>query len=161
MAVVQIPVSRGVIDSLDLSPVRAVLVPSAAPPPDLVVQFAIDYPRDPSDPRELSEVPEVRLWFIRLDAHYPWLPLFLDWQEELARYVAMLVPHQFSPQDGIQFNPEALDIFIMGKVFYLYHWLERQGQERQGKLQHMTEVLGYQLDAGLFQLLAAGTPGKM
>jgi len=154
MAVVQISLSREVIERLDLSPVKAVLVPGQVPPADLVVQFLIDYPRDPSDPRELSEVPEVRLWFIRLDAHYPWLPLFLDWQAELARYVAMLVPHQFSPQDGIQFNPEALDIFIMGKIFYLHHWLHSQGQERQGKLQQMAEVLGYQLDPQLFQLLA-------
>jgi len=82
------------------------------------------------------------------------LPLFLDWQAELARYVAMLVPHQFSPQDGIQFNPEALDIFIMGKIFYLHHWFHSRGQERQGKLQQMAEVLGYQLDPQLFQLLA-------
>jgi len=154
MAVVQISLSREVIESLDLSPVKAVLVPGQVPPADLVVQFLIDYPRDPSDPRELSEVPEVRLWFIRLDAHYPWLPLFLDWQAELARYVAMLVPHQFSPQDGIQFNPEALDIFIMGKIFYLHHWFHSRGQDRQGKLQQMTEVLGYQLDPQLFQLLA-------
>ena len=44
---------------------------------DLKLSFAVDYPRDANDPRELSEVPEVRLWFIRLDSHYPWLPLFL------------------------------------------------------------------------------------
>ena len=154
MAVVPIVLTRGVIEKLDLSPVRGVLAPGQVPPPDWVVQFTIDYPRDPGDPRELSEVPEVRLWFIRLDAHYPWLPLFLDWQMELARYVAMLVPHQFSPQDGIRFNPEALDIFIMGKVFYLHHWLRSHGQERLGKLQQMTEVLGYQLDPALFELLA-------
>ncbi|MEN9217059.1 MAG: CRR6 family NdhI maturation factor [Gloeomargarita sp. HHBFW_bins_162] len=155
MAVVQIPVSRRVVEQLDLDPLRAVFGDGAVPPADIQVQFAIDYPRDPTDPRELSEVPEVRLWFIRVDAHYPWLPLFLDWQAELARYVAMLVPHQFSPQDGIQFNPEALDIFIMSKVFYLYHWLHQHGWERVGKLQQMTEVLGYQLDPELFRLLAA------
>jgi len=153
MALVEIPLSRQVIERLDLSPVRQVM--PEVPDPDWTVRFVIDYPRDPSDPRELSEVPEVRLWFIRLDAHYPWLPLFLDWQGELARYVAMLVPHQFSPQDGIQFNPEALDIFVMGKVFYLYHWLQQQGQGRLGKLQQMTEVLGYQIDPALFDLLAA------
>ncbi len=38
------------------------------------LRFEIDYPREPEDPRELSEIPEIRLWFIRLDAHYPWLP---------------------------------------------------------------------------------------
>jgi len=29
---------------------------------------------------------------------------------ELARYTAMLVPHQFSSKEGIQYNPEALEI---------------------------------------------------
>ncbi|MCS7225834.1 MAG: CRR6 family NdhI maturation factor [Gloeomargarita sp. SKYB31] len=155
MTVLEIPVSRSVIERLDLQPVQQVLPPDKPPAPDLQIRFAIDFPRDPTDPRELSEVPEVRLWFIRLDAHYPWLPLFLDWQQELARYVAMLVPHQFSPREGIQFNPEALDIFLMGKVFYLYHWLRQQGWEREGKLIQMVEVLGYQLDPELFRILAA------
>lgn len=32
---------------------------------------------------------------MRLDAAYPWLPVLLDWRAgELARYAAMLVPHQ-------------------------------------------------------------------
>lgn len=60
------------------------------------VGFTINYKReDPSDPRELSEFPDIRLWFVRLDASYPWLPVVLDWRAgELARYAAMLVPHQ-------------------------------------------------------------------
>lgn len=60
------------------------------------VGFTINYVRaDENDPRELSEFPEIRLWFVRLDAVYPWLPLVLDWRAgELARYAAMLVPHQ-------------------------------------------------------------------
>ena len=70
--------------------------------------------REPEDPRELSEIPEVRLWFIRLDARYPWLPFLLDWKAgELALYTAMLVPHQFSVKEGIQYNLEALEIFLM------------------------------------------------
>jgi hypothetical protein len=60
------------------------------------VGFVINYEReDPYDPRELSEMSDVRLWFVRLDAAYPWLPIVLDWDAgELARYSAMLVPHQ-------------------------------------------------------------------
>ncbi len=60
------------------------------------VGFVLDYERDdPLDPRELSEYPDIRLWFVRLDAAYPWLPIVLDWRAgELSRYVAMLVPHQ-------------------------------------------------------------------
>lgn len=60
------------------------------------IGFTINYTReDPNDPRELSEFPDIRLWFVRLDATYPWLPVLLDWRAgELARYAAMLVPHQ-------------------------------------------------------------------
>lgn len=60
------------------------------------VGFTINYEReDPYDTRELSEFPDIRLWFVRLDASYPWFPVLLDWRAgELARYAAMLVPHQ-------------------------------------------------------------------
>ena len=60
------------------------------------VGFIIDYVReDPYDAREFSEMSDVRLWFIRLDAAYPWLPIVLDCEAgEVARYAAMLVPHQ-------------------------------------------------------------------
>lgn len=63
---------------------------------DRTVGFVLKYERDdPFDPRELSEMPDIRLWFVRLDAAYPWLPVVLDWRAgELARYTAMLVPHQ-------------------------------------------------------------------
>lgn len=45
------------------------------------VGFQIDYqPANPRDPRELSEYPDIRLWFVRLDAEYPWLPVALDWK---------------------------------------------------------------------------------
>lgn len=120
------------------------------------IQFAIDLDRDPTDPRELSEIPEVRLWFIRLDAHYPWMPILLDWEAgELARYVAMLVPHQFSPE-GIQYNPEALEIFVMRKVFVLTDWMQQQGMAGRTKIKFMLKMLGYDLDDGLFELIERG-----
>ncbi|HBK22409.1 MAG TPA: DUF1817 domain-containing protein, partial [Planktothrix sp. UBA10369] len=102
------------VNRLDLSPVQRV-IDSIPENTDITayeqqISFEIDYSRDPEDPREISEVPEIRLWFIRLDAQYPWLPFFLDWKSgELARYVAMLVPHQFHRTEGIQYNPEALE----------------------------------------------------
>jgi hypothetical protein len=124
---------------------------------DLNLKLAIDYPQDPEDPRELSEIPEVRLWFIRLDARYPYLPLILDWQAgELARYVAMLVPHQFSRKEGIQYNPEALEIWVMQRVFLLTDWLQRQDIADRSRLKFMTQMLGYELDEGLFELLEVG-----
>lgn len=118
------------------------------------LQFQINLERAPDDPRELSEIPEVRLWFIRLDAQYPWLPFLLDWKAgELARYVAMLVPHQFHPKDGVQFNPEALEIFVMQRVFLLINWLKAQGLEGRSRIKAMTQMLGYELDDDFFDLL--------
>ena len=74
------------------------------------LQFEIEYHREADDPREFSEIPEIRLWYVRLDSVYPWLPFLLDWKAgELARYTAMLVPHQFNRAEGIIFNPEALE----------------------------------------------------
>jgi hypothetical protein len=118
------------------------------------LQFQIDFEREASDPRELSEIPEVRLWFLKLDAAYPWLPFLLDWKAgELARYVAMLVPHQFHPKDGVLFNPEALEIFVMSKTFVMLGWLKSQGIEGRSRLQSMTQMLGYELDDGFFDLI--------
>ncbi|MEO0458618.1 MAG: CRR6 family NdhI maturation factor [Cyanobacteria bacterium P01_A01_bin.114] len=145
------------LQTLDLSPAEAVLAPLLATPeqtPAPRIQFEVSYPREPSDPRELSEIPEVRLWFIRLDSRYPWLPFYLDWESgELARYTAMLIPHQFSP-DGIRYNPEALEIFVMQKVFVLSQWLKERDLDGHAKLKLMIKTLGYELDEGLFELLA-------
>jgi hypothetical protein len=127
--------------------------------PDLLqhekqLRFTIEFPREAMDPRELSEIAEIRLWFIRLDAKYPWLPFLLDWQAgELARYVAMLVPHQFHPKDGIQFNPEALEIFVMQKVFVLMAWFKAQGIPGRSRVQAMTQMLGYELEDAFFDVL--------
>jgi hypothetical protein len=128
---------------------------------NLDFQLTIDYHRDPQDPRELSEIPEVRLWFIRADARYPYLPLLLDWQAgELARYVAMLVPHQFSRKDGIEYNPEALEIWVMHRVFLLTDWMHQHGIVDRTRLKFMTQMLGYELDDGLFELLESPAEGK-
>lgn len=147
------------LQSLDLSPAEAVIAPllsqaSALANGQTKLAFEIEFSRAPSDPRELSEIPEVRLWFIRLDSRYPWLPLYLDWESgELSRYTAMLVPHQFSPIDGIRYNPEALEIFVMAKVFTIDQWLRQQGIEGRSRLKFMTQMLGYELDEALFNLL--------
>ena len=145
--------------TLDLSPAKAVIDAIASDQtrlqdPKASFSFEIDFPREPSDPRELSEIPEVRLWFIRLDTFYPWLALYLDWESgELSRYTAMLVPHQFSPIDGIRYNPEALEIFVMKKVFVLDQWLKQNNINGRSRLKFMTQMLGYELDDGLFNLL--------
>jgi hypothetical protein len=111
------------------------------------LQLEINYPRDPDDPRELSEVPEVRLWFIRLDTCYPWFPYLIDWKSgELARYAAMLVPHEFNQKEGIKYNPVALEIFVTQKTFVLMDWMKAHGIESTSTLKSMNQMLGYDLD---------------
>jgi hypothetical protein len=146
------------IGKLELSPVREAI---AQPLEDgkiasleQQVSFEIDYPRDPNDPRELSEIPEIRLWFVRLDACYPWFLFLLDGKSgELYRYVAMLVPHQFSRTEGIQYNPEALEIFVMNKMFVLADWFKQQGILSPTKLKVIAQTLGYDLDDNFFEML--------
>ena len=158
-----IALSTAHFQSLDLTPAQQVIDPilkgheidQALSKKALIFSFEIDFPREAGDPRELSEIPEVRLWFIRLNAQYPWLPLYLDWESgELSRYTAMLVPHQFSPIDGIRYNPEALEIFVMGKVFMIDRWLKEKGVDGRSRLKFMTQMLGYELDDALFSLIA-------
>ncbi|MGI0489768.1 CRR6 family NdhI maturation factor [Pantanalinema rosaneae CENA516] len=146
------------INQLDLTPALTVVEPmltdTAIAKYEQQVQFQVDYPREPNDPRELPEIPEIRLWFVRLDAQYPWFPFLLDWKAgELARYTAMLVPHQFHPKNGIQYNPEALEIFVMHKIFVLANWLHQQGIDGDSRLKAMTQMFGYDLDDGLFELI--------
>lgn len=146
------------LNTLDVSPAQTVieklLQEQAIISHEQQLHFEIDFPREPTDPRELSEIPEVRLWFIRLDALYPWLPFLLDWKAgELARYVAMLVPHQFNRTEGIQYNPEALEIFVMHKTFILSSWMKEQSISGQSRLKSMAQMFGYELDDGFFELI--------
>lgn len=165
---ITIAITANPINALDLAPVQSIVEPQfikqAIGTLEQQIQLQIDIPREPDDPRELSEIPEVRLWFVRLDATYPWFPFLLDWRAgELARYTAMLVPHQFHPREGLQFNPEALELFVMNKIFVLSGWLQQQGIEGTSRLKAMTQLLGYELDDGFFALLRspqAATPSN-
>ena len=145
------------ITGLDLSSAKnqiALLLDKGVAKYEQQLQFAIEFQREDSDPRELSEIPEIRLWFVRLDAVYPWLPFLLDWKAgELARYVAMLVPHQFNRSEGIMFNPEALEIFVMNKIFVLSDWLKDQGISERSRLKSMAQLFGYELDDAFFDMI--------
>lgn len=144
------------INNLDLSPAITVvnqLLEEGIASHEQQLRFDIIHPLEPGDPRELSEIPELRLWFVRLDAKYPWLTFLLDWKAgEFARYTAMLVPHQFSAKEGIQYNPEALEIFLMHKIFILGDWLKQQDIPSQARLKSMAQMLGYELDEALFEI---------
>ncbi|NES24960.1 MAG: CRR6 family NdhI maturation factor [Symploca sp. SIO3E6] len=146
------------INNLNLEPAQAVIAQllqeGAIASGEQQLQFNIDYSQEADDPRELSEIPEIRLWFVRLDAQYPWMPFLLDWKAgELARYTAMLVPHQFHRTEGIQYNPEALEIFVMQKVFVLTNWLKQQGMPTKSRVQSLAKMLGYELDDAFFDLI--------
>jgi hypothetical protein len=149
MADIRIPQKD--ILSLNLEPIKtlvqSLLVDEQLAASEQKYQLLIDFPREENDPRELSEIPEIRLWFVRLDAIFPWFPFLLDWKAgELARYTAMLVPHQFHRTEGIQFNPEALEIFVMHKVFSLSETLPQLGIQPKSRVKAIAQTLGYELD---------------
>ena len=155
---IKITLGAEYINNLQISPVQKVveeqLLAGAIASLEQQLSFEIDYPRSPEDPRELPEIPEVRLWFIRLDSVYPWLPFLLDWRSgELARYAAMLVPHEFHRTEGIKYNPEALEIFVMAKIFLLRDWLDQQGLEGLSRLKSMAQMFGYELEDAFFELI--------
>ncbi|NET00334.1 MAG: CRR6 family NdhI maturation factor [Sphaerospermopsis sp. SIO1G2] len=156
-----ISLNSNLIHSLNLAPAIEVIEPllqeKSVTTQEQQLHFDIDFTREANDPRELSEIPEVRLWFVRLDAKYPWLPFLLDWKSgELARYTAMLVPHQFSSKEGILYNPEALEIFLMNKIFILGDWLKQQNIPSQSKLKSFAQILGYELEDGFFEMIEQG-----
>ncbi len=145
------------IASLDLSSVKNQIVPlldKKIAEYEQQLQFEINFSRGEDDPRELSEIPEIRLWFVRLDTVYPWLPFLLDWKAgELVRYAAMLVPHQFNRSEGIIFNPEALEIFVMNKIFVLSDWFKEQEIPGRSRLKSMAQLFGYELDDAFFEMI--------
>jgi len=146
------------ISDLDLSPLAplrgagvASLVAMAGQ-----VELTLDWPRSDDDPRELSEVPEVRLWSLRADAQNPWLPLVLERSRgTLTRHVAMLLPHAFSRSEGIRFAPESLDLWITHRLFWLDGWSDTAAVPCRQSLGQMAAVLGFELDP---QFWSYGSP---
>ncbi len=111
------------------------------------LSLAFDWPRPAEDPRELSELPELRLWSLRADALHPWLPLVLERSSgQLTRHVAMLLPHGFSRNEGIRFAPESLELWITHRFFLLDVWSRREGISCREGLGQMAAVLGFELD---------------
>jgi hypothetical protein len=154
----EIHIDTATIHTLDLSKVREIIdqlpADSSISHHEQTLRLKIDFDREENDPRELSEIPEVRLWFVRLDATYPWLLFLLDWKAgELGRYAAMLVPHQFSRTEGILYNPEALEIFVTHKIFTLTDWMKQRNISSELRLQGMAKSLGYEIELEFFTSL--------
>ncbi|KAH7431268.1 hypothetical protein KP509_08G039900 [Ceratopteris richardii] len=165
---INIVINNDIIKCLDLSPAHEILKNyqigdgASGPlqdPKELIertVGFVINYvPEDPFDIRELSEMPDVRLWFVRLDAVYPWLPVVLDRQSgELGRYTSMLVPHQISKRLGVVFNPDALQLFALRKLFITLQWLEACKLSNPSLMvTDMLEALGIEIELEFFKFL--------
>jgi hypothetical protein len=121
-----------------------------------LLRLSYDWPREADDPRELSEIPELRLWTLRADAACPWLPLLLERSSgELTRHVAMLLPHGFSRSEGIRFAPESLELWITHRLFLLDEWARAAGVPCRQGLGQMAAVLGFELDPGFWDALPA------
>ncbi len=152
-------VSAAAIRHLDLSPLAGW---AALAPADLLsavgsLEIHYHWPRADDDPRELSEIPEPRLWTLRADAQHPWLPLLIDRSSgQLTRHVAMLLPHGFSRSEGIRFAPEALELWLTHRLFLLDHWAAGHGLNCRKGLAQMAAVLGLEIDGSFWQQLDAG-----
>jgi len=115
------------------------------------ISLELPWPRADDDPRELSEIPEVRLWSLRADARCPWLPLLLERRSgQLTRHVAMLVPHAFQRSEGLRFDNDALSLWISQRLFLLDDWALDRGVSLRGRLTQMAAVLGFELDPGFW-----------
>jgi hypothetical protein len=149
-------VSADQVRRLDLSPLAEL---ASLAPAELLTAASgrlidFDWPREAEDPRELSEIPELRLWSLRADAFHPWLPLVLERSGgQLTRHVAMLLPHGFSATEGIRFAPESLELWITHRLFLLDHWAAAGGIECRANLGQMAAVLGYELDPGFWSVI--------
>ena len=118
------------------------------------LELQYNWPLEADDPRELSECPEPRLWALRADAIYPWLPLVLERSGgSLVQHVAMLVPHDFSPSEGIRFVPQALELWITQRLMLLDHLGKDLPQSQRGNLLQMAATVGYEIDAAFWTLL--------
>ena len=118
------------------------------------VELAVAWDRPMGDPRELSEIPEVRLWHLHVDQHCPWLPLLLERSTgQLSRYVAMVVPHGFHASEGIRFHPEALELWVTARLMVLDRWCQSHGLSGRRRLEQMASVLGFVLDPSFWALI--------
>lgn len=59
---------------------------------------------------------------------------------------------------GIVFNPEALELFAMNKVFFIYNWLKQQNIPKPRlKTGDMARMLGFGVGDDLFDLVDKNT----
>ncbi|MFM7370236.1 MAG: chlororespiratory reduction 6 domain-containing protein, partial [Sphaerospermopsis kisseleviana] len=49
--------------------------------------------------------------------------------------------------------PEALEIFLMHKIFILSNWLKQQSIPTPFRLKSFAQILGYELEDGFFEMI--------
>lgn len=159
-----VALSASAIRLLDLAPLDpwAALTPAQLLAGGASLELEYHWPRPDDDPRELSEIAEPRLWTLRADARYPWLPLVLERSSgQLTRHVAMLIPHGFSRSEGIRFAPDALELWLTHRLYSLDDWARQHGVNCRAGLGQMAAVLGLELDASFWEPLGpAARPGE-
>jgi hypothetical protein len=151
-----VAVSAEQIRGLDLTPLASLcrLTPAELLRCSGTISMRLSWPRPADDPRELSEIAEVRLWSLYADASCPWLPLMLERSGgELTRHVAMLLPHAFSRNEGIRFAPESLELWMTHRLFLLDGWARSHRLNVRQGLGQMAAVLGYELDPSFWDPL--------
>ena len=149
-------INAAAIRQLDLSPLASCMDRPLTELLDQgpVLELTFDWPREADDPRELAECPEPRLWALRADARFPWLPLLLERDHgSLIRHVAMVVPHDFSRTERLRFEPQALELWITHRLMQLDDLCRNHGRSMRGNLSQMAAALGYELDDSFWSLL--------
>lgn len=64
-----------------------------------------------------------------------------------------------SKRQGLVFNPEALELFAMRKVFLLYSWLKLIGISKpKSKVNDMLKMLGFSITDQLYDLIEQYPP---
>lgn len=66
---------------------------------------------------------------------------------------------QMSARFGVVFNPEALELFTMNKVFIVYSWLRQHKIAKpELKTKDMARMLGFGIGDELFELIDPHIP---
>lgn len=65
-----------------------------------------------------------------------------------------------SARMGVVFNPEALELFVMNKVFIVYSWLKQHDESSMPRLKtkDMATMLGFGIGDELFDLIDDNAP---
>jgi hypothetical protein len=68
----------------------------------------------------------------------------------------MLLPHRFSRQEGLQFAPDSLELWISHRLFLLDALARNAGADCRQGLSQMAAVLGYELDPSFWTFTRHG-----